>query len=72
MQLAFIAIKQIAKPLNLSSCKLFFIIRLPLELLPVNCWSSDVMPSLDAALLYSSMVGSDLGSESGLVEELRL
>ena len=28
------------------------------------------MPTLDAALLCSSRVGSDLGRESGLVEEL--
>ena len=30
-------------------------------------WNGDAMPTLDAALLSSSRVGSDLGYESGLV-----
>ena len=29
-------------------------------------WNGDMMPTLDAALLCSSRVGSDLGRESGL------
>ena len=33
-------------------------------------WNGDVMPTLDAALLGSSRVGSDLGRESRMVEEL--
>ena len=36
----------------------------------VKTAESDVMPTLDAALLCSSMAGSDLSRESGLVEEL--
>ena len=44
-----------------------FFIHLPSELLPVlGPWNSDVMPTLDAALLFSSRAGSDLGRESGL------
>ena len=37
------------------------------------CWdrgNGKVPPTLDAALLCSSRAGSDLGLESGLVEEL--
>ena len=37
------------------------------------CWdrgNGDVPPTLDATLLCSSRAGSDLGLESGLVEEL--
>ena len=32
-----------------------------------DCWNGDVMPTLDAALLYSFRAGADLGHESGLV-----
>ena len=35
-----------------------------------DCWNGDVTPTLDSALLCSSRAGSDLGRESGLVQEL--
>ena len=54
---------------TISAAFFFLIIRLPLKLLPVlgplEWWH--VMPTLDAALPCSSMAGSDLGHDSGLV-----
>ena len=49
----------------------YFCIRLPPDLF--LCWdrgNGDVPPELDTTLLCSSRVGSYLGLESGLVEEL--
>ena len=61
-------VRVILQPISLSlQQELLFFIILRNCFLCCDCWNSDVMPTLDAALLCSSRVGSDLGLKSRLV-----